>query len=214
MLTFPSDLLPTFALRWIRSSGVFFQCNHADQHTGETFSDNCGKCWGLKIIENNGLIFVIFFFKVDSLVKISTEYLHKIQPHLLQKFIRVPKGNKAEELLKVVKRDVAENRPVMIFRLVESSIFVWSFCIFVVQLNVLFFSNDSATSNWICHFLNDNGIKCIRANGEMDNADRLSQFQEFRLGYVNVISCTDLTSRGLDTTRVIISSGDTFISKI
>lgn len=36
----------------------------------------------------------------------------------------------------------------------------------------------------------------------MDNEERLSQYQEFRLGYVDVISSTDLSSRGLDTTRV------------
>lgn len=36
----------------------------------------------------------------------------------------------------------------------------------------------------------------------MEREERLSAFQEFRLGYFNVISCTDLTSRGLDTTKV------------
>lgn len=115
---------------------------------------------------------------VESLVKVSTDYLHKVQPHLPQKFLRISKSRKAEELLKIVKKDVAENRPLMIF------------------------SNQTSTSNWISLFLKENGIKCIRINGEMDNDERLSQYQEFRLGYANVISCTDLTSRGLDTTRV------------
>lgn len=67
----------------------------------------------------DGIDIVRFFlFKVESLVKISTEYLHKVQPHLPQKFIRLSKSKRPEELLKIAKKDVAENRPLMIFRFV------------------------------------------------------------------------------------------------
>lgn len=36
----------------------------------------------------------------------------------------------------------------------------------------------------------------------MEQQERLEQYQKFRDGIVNVISCTDIASRGLDSTRV------------
>ncbi|KAK6640190.1 hypothetical protein RUM44_011876 [Polyplax serrata] len=114
----------------------------------------------------------------DGLEQISTNYLHKIQSHIPQKFIRVSPSQKSEELLKIVKSNMKKSIPTMIF------------------------SNRTKTSNFVNLFLNENGIKSIRLNKQMEQQERLEQYQKFRDGIVNVISCTDIASRGLDSTRV------------
>jgi len=64
------------------------------------------------------------------------------------------------------------------------------------------FSNRSDSSNWIYHYLNDNGIQCLRLNSDISDEERSDQLMRFQSSQCNVISCTDLGSRGLDTVRV------------
>lgn len=82
------------------------------------------------------------------------------------------------ELLALVKADVAKRRPVIVF------------------------GNKSATSDYVSIFLNDHGVSCVNLNGDMLQQIRVGQFEKFQTGEVNVLSTTDIASRGLDTTRV------------
>lgn len=116
--------------------------------------------------------------EVDSLKRVTTGSLHRVMTHIPQKFIRLGKSQKPEELLKVARSDSKSGIPLLIF------------------------SNKSSTCDWISLFLNENGVSCINLNGAMPEAIRTGMFKQFQSGKVNVISCTDVGSRGLDTVRV------------
>ncbi len=122
---------------------------------------------------------------LENIDRITTGSLHHIMPHVKQIFYRIHKYDKQSKLLELVKKDSQMGRPVMIF------------------------SNRSNASNWVYHYLNQNGIKCLRLNKEISDEQRFDEFNKFQSGECDVISCTDLGSRGLDTKRVSFG----FISK-
>nr|CAD7265710.1 unnamed protein product [Timema shepardi] len=115
---------------------------------------------------------------MDSLVKVTTSHLHMLLPHVPQKFMRLGRTQKPEQLLKLVKADSANKEPVIVF------------------------SNKATTCDWVSMFLNENGVKCVNFNGEMAYVLRQGKFKQFQDGEVNVIACTDIGSRGLNTIRV------------
>ncbi|XP_049868379.1 probable ATP-dependent RNA helicase DDX28 [Pectinophora gossypiella] len=117
------------------------------------------------------------FVAPDSLKTVTTSNLHKVMPHVPQKFIRLGKAQKPLELLKLVQADMNQNRPVMIF------------------------SNKTTTCDFVSMFLNENNIECININGQMPVDLKMGKFDMYRSGKVNVLSCTDIASRGLDTIR-------------
>jgi hypothetical protein len=60
--------------------------------------------------------FLIFSFQTESLVKVSTSQVHRLLPHIPQKFYRLGQSQKPGQLLAMVKTDVAKKHPVIIFR--------------------------------------------------------------------------------------------------
>lgn len=50
-------------------------------------------------------------------------------------------------------------------------------------------------------FLNEQGVPCVNLNGTMSQHFRENRFAEYQSGQHLVLSCTDIASRGLDTTR-------------
>ncbi|XP_053612237.1 probable ATP-dependent RNA helicase DDX28 [Plodia interpunctella] len=117
------------------------------------------------------------FVDPGSLKTVTTSNLHRILPHVPQKFLRIGKAQKPVELLRLAQANVNLNQPVMIF------------------------SNKTATSNFVSMFLNENNIECININGQMPVLQKLGRFEQFKSGRINVVSCTDIASRGLDTLR-------------
>lgn len=113
-----------------------------------------------------------------TLNEIISPNLHKILPHIKQKFIRIRKDDRPQKLLELVKASIDKRRPVIIF------------------------GNKAVTSDYISIFLNDQGIKAISLNGDLLKIIRDGQFQKFQTGEVNVLATTDVASRGLDTSRV------------
>ena len=69
-------------------------------------------------------------------------------------------------------------------------------------MRVIYYSNKSSTCDWISMFLNQNGVSCGNLNGKMLFDIRAGKLQQFQSGQVDVISCTDIGSRGINTTRV------------
>lgn len=114
----------------------------------------------------------------STLNAVTSPYLHKVMPHITQKFIRIRKSQRPFELLSLVKKDIDKKRPVIIF------------------------SNKKATSDYVSIFLNDHDIDSVSMNKTALEKIRRQQFQKFQTGQVNVLSTTDLASRGLDTKRV------------
>lgn len=111
----------------------------------------------------------------SSFEKITTQYVHRLLPHVPQKFIRISHLDKPARLLELVKKDVTRNLPVIVF------------------------TNRSERCDWVSMFLNENGISCVNLNGNMSHRLRLGRFNDFQSGKHMVLSCTDVVSRGLDT---------------
>lgn len=118
------------------------------------------------------------FADPESVKTIATENIHKLLPHVPQKFLRLGKAHKPLELLKLVQADLNCRRPVLIF------------------------SNKAETCDFVSMFLNENNVECININGKMAVVIKAGRFDMFKSGQVNVLSSTDIASRGLDTTRV------------
>lgn len=114
----------------------------------------------------------------DSLVRVATSHVHRLMPHVPQKFYRLSINQKPAQLLTMVKNNIAKKEPTIIF------------------------SNKASTCDWISLFLNENAVPCVNLNGKMLLDMRTGKLQEFQSGAVDVISCTDIGSRGVNTTRV------------
>lgn len=118
---------------------------------------------------------------VSTVNEVVSPSLHRILPHIRQHFIRIRKSERPLELLTLVKKELQKRHPIMIF------------------------SNKTATSDFISIFLNEHNIKSISMHGNLLNVIRTDQFKKFQSGNVNVLSTTDVGSRGLDTTRVCLN---------
>ncbi|XP_076031575.1 putative ATP-dependent RNA helicase Dbp21E2 [Oratosquilla oratoria] len=110
----------------------------------------------------------------DTLVKITTPYLHRLMPHVPQKFLKLKKGEKPEKLLQLVKG---------------------------TKVPIIIFSNTAKTTDWATMFLEGCGIECINVHGDMSASLRKGRFNDFQNEKFNILSCTDVASRGLDTIR-------------
>ncbi|XP_046390061.1 probable ATP-dependent RNA helicase DDX28 [Ischnura elegans] len=116
------------------------------------------------------------FLPDESLFTIKTKNLHHILGNVKQHFLRLGLAHRPAELLNTVKK---KNRgPIMIF------------------------CTKTPTSQWLSMFLNENGVDCINLNGEMPVEVRAGKLDSFLNGSVDVISCTDIGSRGLNTVQV------------
>ncbi|KAI1890122.1 hypothetical protein AGOR_G00170370 [Albula goreensis] len=115
---------------------------------------------------------------LGSIVTVKSQMLHFLMPHVKQTFLKVKGEDKLLELhqaLKMAERD---------------------------ELAVLVFCNKAPTVNWLGYMLDDLGVRHARIQGEMPAAVRAGIFQSFQKGTTNVLICTDIASRGLDTQRV------------
>ncbi|EDX03262.1 probable ATP-dependent RNA helicase DDX28 [Drosophila simulans] len=114
---------------------------------------------------------------VDTIREVVSPHLHRLMPHVTQKFLRLSKADRPATLLSLVKQDLAKRRPLIVF------------------------SNKSTTSDFVSIFLNNSGVNCLNLNGDMLMKIRLGRFEQFQNGHCDVLSTTDVGSRGLDTTR-------------
>uniref|UniRef100_A0A8C5JJB2 RNA helicase n=1 Tax=Junco hyemalis TaxID=40217 RepID=A0A8C5JJB2_JUNHY len=108
----------------------------------------------------------------------GTQSLHRLPPHVQQKFVRLKGRDKLPELLQLLKERPSSGGAVLIF------------------------CNSASTVNWLGYILDDHRIKHLRLQGQMSAAARAGIFASFQKGDVSVLVCTDLASRGLDTSSV------------
>ncbi|KAK9507247.1 hypothetical protein O3M35_007151 [Rhynocoris fuscipes] len=116
--------------------------------------------------------------ETDSLTIVKSKRLHRLLPHVTQTFYRLSVPKKPTKLLQLAKQSLKNRLPTLVF------------------------SNKSSTCDWISIMLNDNDVPTVNLNGEMNHAIRLGKFNEFKHGNAMILSCTDVASRGLDTTNV------------
>lgn len=65
--------------------------------------------------------------------------------------------------------------------------------------SIIIFSNNNATCDWISMFLHECGINNVHLNGNMPLIFRQGKYKEFQSGRINILSTTNIGSRGLDT---------------
>uniref|UniRef100_A0A8B9ZJS8 RNA helicase n=1 Tax=Anas platyrhynchos TaxID=8839 RepID=A0A8B9ZJS8_ANAPL len=118
------------------------------------------------------------FVDVGRFASLATQGLHRLPPHIQQKFVRLKGQDKLPELLQLLKDHPASGGAVIIF------------------------CNSASTVNWLGYILDDHKIKHLRLQGQMSAVARAGIFASFQKGDVSVLVCTDLASRGLDTSSV------------
>lgn len=119
--------------------------------------------------------------KVTDLGKMKifkSKMLHFLMPHVKQTFLKVKGAEKILELHQALKGHEHEKGAVLVF------------------------CNKSTTVNWLGYSLEEMGVKHARLQGEMAAAVRSGVFRQFQKGATGVLICTDIASRGLDTSRV------------
>uniref|UniRef100_A0A8V5GPD8 RNA helicase n=1 Tax=Melopsittacus undulatus TaxID=13146 RepID=A0A8V5GPD8_MELUD len=118
------------------------------------------------------------FTDVGQFVTLATQSLHRLPPHVQQKFVRIKGQDKLSELLQLLKEHPVSSGAVIIF------------------------CKSASTVNWLGYILDDHKIKHLRLQGQMSAAARANIFASFQKGDVSILVCTDLASRGLDTSSV------------
>uniref|UniRef100_A0A8C9QCA8 RNA helicase n=1 Tax=Spermophilus dauricus TaxID=99837 RepID=A0A8C9QCA8_SPEDA len=119
----------------------------------------------------------------SSLTTITSSKLHCIMPHVRQTFMRLKGTDKVTELIQILKqRDKTDKTG--------------------CSGTVLVFCNSSSTVNWLGYILDDHKIKHLRLQGQMPASMRAGIFQCFQKGSQDILLCTDIASRGLDSTHV------------
>jgi ATP-dependent RNA helicase DDX28 len=115
---------------------------------------------------------------VESLTRVTTKHLHRVMPHIKQTFHRTKPSHKSAMILELVKTGLGAGQTIMIF------------------------CRDNHTCDWLSRFLEENGITAPNLNGAMLQRLRRGRFEQFQRGEFRCLVCTDIASRGLDTTFV------------
>lgn len=117
---------------------------------------------------------------LGSMSVIKSKMLHSLMPHVKQTFLKVKGADKVLELHQLLKQLQQEKGGGA----------------------AVVFCNKSATVNWLAYSLEEMGVRHLRLQGEMPAAVRAGIFRTFQKGTVDVLVCTDIASRGLDTSKV------------
>ncbi|KAK0149981.1 putative ATP-dependent RNA helicase DDX28 [Merluccius polli] len=126
---------------------------------------------------------------LGSVVTVKSRNLHLLMPHVKQTFLKVRGRDKLLELQQVLKELQHEKRGGGGGGDGGGG-------------GVLVFCNKATTVNWLGYALDELQVKHLRLQGEMPSAVRTGIFRSFQKGAVDVLVCTDIASRGLDTSRV------------
>ena len=112
----------------------------------------------------------------ETIQVVQTNFLHRVMPHVHQKFIRAPKTDRIDYLMEIIAPDVEKKRQILIF------------------------CNKASTSAYVSHALNEQGIESLHfAGGNMHPVKRQYNLKKFLVNECNILTCTDLVSRGIDT---------------
>jgi superfamily II DNA/RNA helicase len=119
----------------------------------------------------------------DSVTTITSSRLHCIMPHVRQTFMRLKGAEKVTELIQILKHHNKADKTGPLG-------------------TVLVFCNSSSTVNWLGYILDDHRIQHLRLQGQMPASMRAGIFQCFQKGFRDILLCTDIASRGLDSIHV------------
>ncbi|XP_058130727.1 probable ATP-dependent RNA helicase DDX28 [Anopheles ziemanni] len=114
---------------------------------------------------------------VATIEQVISPNLHRLMSHVTQRFMRVRKSDRPQILLDLVQNDKKRN------------------------VSTIIFSNKTPACDFVSLHLNGHGYPCVNLNGDMMLKLRLGQFEKFQQAEVNILSTTDVASRGLNTIR-------------
>ncbi|CAF0729244.1 unnamed protein product, partial [Didymodactylos carnosus] len=112
---------------------------------------------------------------IESFDQLTTPALHRIMPHVPQKFYRIGSVQKLNLLLNLVKYDIEKKHSTLIF------------------------CNKSPTVQFLKYFFKDQRIEVLTMHGGLTNYIRTKNFESFRNGDNPILCATDIASRGVDT---------------
>ncbi|KAM3848140.1 putative ATP-dependent RNA helicase DDX28 [Vipera latastei] len=115
---------------------------------------------------------------LSSFTILTGSSLHCLQPHVEQRFVCLKGCDKVAELVQLLKERGPSSGAVIIF------------------------CNRASTVNWLSYILEDQKIKHLRLQGKIAADTRAGIFHAFRRGESDILLCTDIASRGLDTIHV------------
>lgn len=111
----------------------------------------------------------------STLQHVTSPNLHRPLLNVTQKFMRLTRAAKPGHLLQAVKS---------------------------TAYPMLIFTNRNETCNWLAQFLRENNVPCSNINGDMNQAIRIDQWNQFVTGSNKILAATDVGSRGLNTIQV------------
>ena len=107
---------------------------------------------------------------------IQSEGLHKVLPHVEQRFYRCLPGDKEKTILKVISNNS--------------------------NLKTLIFCNTIDSVEWLGHHLSQNNISTLQIHGGLPDIERSRIIKEFQTEENRILVGTDILSRGIDTATV------------
>ncbi|KAL4238390.1 hypothetical protein ACF0H5_003099 [Mactra antiquata] len=113
---------------------------------------------------------------VDKFEQITTKELHQLMPHIPQKFIRIKSVDRPAKLVSILKK-----KPGMTY---------------------MIFCNKKNSCVFVSRTLTEMGVNNVCVTGYLREKERYEALKLFLDGDCNVLVCTDLASRGIDTTMV------------
>lgn len=113
---------------------------------------------------------------IDSFEQLTTTHLHRLMPHVPQKFIKMKSADQLATLLSILKKK--KNSTCIIFCNKQDA------CLFVSKS------------------LEEMGLSNVCVTGFLMEEERHKQFRSFLDGETKILVCTDLASRGIDTHMV------------
>lgn len=66
----------------------------------------------------------------------------------------------------------------------------------------MLFSNKNETVSWLSLYLMENNLPCIGLSAILRPAERKGRIDKYKNGESQILVCTDLASRGIDTPNV------------
>ena len=113
---------------------------------------------------------------IPSIEFICSDGLHKVLPHVEQRFYRCLPGEKETTILNILKNNV--------------------------RLKTLIFCNTIVSVEWLYHNLTKNNYSVMKLHGGLPDEERKTIIGKFQTEEENILISTDITSRGIDTINV------------
>lgn len=162
---------------------VIYVIKKTGVHTGSPTGDKTYVSTGLQVILASATFptgldkSIGSVLPVETFKQVTTGNLHRIMSHVPQTFLRLKSSLKEVEIVKIAKTNTSKRIPTLIFCNHGNAVF------------------------WLEGILQENNVPCLVMNSMMQHTRRQESFEQFQNGDCDILVCTDVASRGVDTLR-------------